>query len=142
MKFTSKLLKEEVVIKAYSVQAIARKRNSMMNALELNDTEFLNWVRDRLYRVAEQNKVPVKDLKIDTISDGLAKWENTFRQGDQKFDEYRDQFSEYQKKFLSSATGIMRDNTTNPTPDQLNPSAEQVPPISPKMVKYQASDNK
>lgn len=142
MKFTSKLLKEEVVIRPYSVQAIARKRNSMMNALELNDTEFLNWVRDRLYRVAEQNKVPVKDLKIDTISDGLAKWENTFRQGDQKFDEYRDQFSEYQKKFLSSAAGIMRDNTTNPTPDQLNPSAEQVPPISPNMVKYQASDNK
>lgn len=142
MKFTSKFLKEEVVIKPYSVQAIARKRNTMMNTLQLNDTEFVNWVRDRLYRVAEQNKIPVKDLKLDLISDGLAKWESTFRQGDQKFDQYRDQFAQYQKKFLEFSTNIMRETTVDPTPDQLNPDENVAPPVSPNMVKFQASDNK
>jgi hypothetical protein len=132
-------LNEEVVIRPYSVQAIARKRNMMMNTLQLNDEEFLNWVRDRLYRVAEQNRIPVKELKIDIISQGFRAWEDTFRQSDKDFDQYREEFSQYVNRFLGFSSRILRSSIDNP--GKLNPSAEEVPPVSPKMVKFQASDN-
>ena len=35
----------------------------------------------------------------------------------------------------------MRENTVNPSPGKMTPSAEAVPPTSPKMVKFQTSDN-
>jgi hypothetical protein len=140
MKFTfKKSLNEEVVIRPYSVQAIARKRNMMMNSLQLNDQEFMNWVRDRLYRVAEQNSIPIKDLKIDMVSEGFKKWEDTFRQGDKDFDQYRDQFTRYVSKFMGFAARILRSSVDNP--GKLTPDAEEVPPVSPKMMKFQASDN-
>jgi hypothetical protein len=140
MKFTfKKLLNEEVVIRPYSVQAIARKRNMMMNSLQLNDQEFMNWVRDRLYRVAEQNAIPIKDLKIDMVAEGFKKWEDTFRQGDKDFDQYRDQFTRYVSKFMGFAARILRSSVDNP--GKLTPDAEEVPPVSPKMMKFQASDN-
>jgi hypothetical protein len=140
MKFTfKKSLNEEVVIRPYSVQAIARKRNMMMNSLQLNDQEFMNWVRDRLYRVAEQNSIPIKDLKIDMVSEGFKKWEDTFRQGDKDFDQYRDEFTRYVSKFMGFAARILRSSVDNP--GKLTPDAEEVPPVSPKMMKFQASDN-
>jgi len=140
MKFTfKKSLNEEVVIRPYSVQAIARKRNMMMNSLQLNDQEFMNWVRDRLYRVAEQNSIPIKDLKIDMVSEGFKKWEDTFRQGDKDFDQYRDEFTQYVSKFMGFAARILRSSVDNP--GKLTPDAEEVPPVSPKMMKFQASDN-
>jgi len=140
MKFKyQKLLTEEIVVKPYSVQAIARKRNMLMNSLQLNDQEFTNWVRDRLYRVAEQNQTPIKDLKIDVIAGGFKVWENTLRQSDKDFDQYRDEFNQYVSKFMGVATKILR--TSMDTPGKLTPSAEEVPPVSPKMMKYQASDN-
>ena len=140
MKFTfKKLLNEEVVIRPYSVQAIARKRNMMMNSLQLNDQEFMNWVRDRLYRVAEQNAIPIKDLKIDMVAEGFKKWEDTFRQGDKDFDQYRDQFTRYVSKFMGFAARILRSSVDNP--GKLTPNVEEVPPVSPKMMKFQASDN-
>jgi hypothetical protein len=60
-KFKIKL-NEMVSVKEYPVQAIGRKRNVFLNALQLDEAEFANWVKDRLYRVAEKNKVPVKTL--------------------------------------------------------------------------------
>jgi hypothetical protein len=41
-------INEEAIIKQYSVQAVGRKRNTMMNAMQLNDAEYLNWFQDRL----------------------------------------------------------------------------------------------
>jgi hypothetical protein len=142
MKFKSKLpLLEEVFIKPYSIQAIARKRNMMMNTLQLNDQEFMNWVRDRLYRSAEQNKIPIKELKLNYITDGLKEWENTLRQGDKDFDQYSDEFMQYSEKFIKFASKILRDSTIDPNPNKLKPDSEEVPPVSPKMMKFQASDN-
>jgi molecular chaperone GrpE (heat shock protein) len=142
MKFTSKrTLQEEVVIRPYSVQAIARKRNMMMNALQLNDSEFMNWVRDRMYRVAEQNKISIKELPMDLVSAGFQEWENKFRQSDKDFDQYKQQFMEYSQKFMKFASQISGEAITNPNPGQLTPSADAVPPVSPKMIKFQASDN-
>lgn len=140
MKFKyQKLLNEEVVIRPYSVQAIARKRNMLMNSLQLNDNEFMNWVRDRLYRVAEQSGIPIKELKIDLVAEGFRKWEETLRQGDKDFDQYRDEFNKYTTKFMGYAARILRSSTDNP--GKLTPTAEEVPPVSPKMMKFQASDN-
>ena len=142
MKFTSKrTLQEEVVIRPYSVQAIARKRNMMMNALQLNDSEFMNWVRDRMYRVAEQNKISIKELPMDLVSAGFQEWENKFRQSDKDFDQYKQQFMEYSQKFMKFASQISGEAITNPNPGQLTPGADAVPPVSPKMIKFQASDN-
>lgn len=142
MKFTSKKpLVEEVIIRPYSVQAIARKRNMMMNTLELNDAEFMNWVRDRMYRVAEQNKIPIKELSIDLVASGFKEWENTFRQGDKDFDKYAQQFVQYSEKFLKFASQIAHQVMTDPTPGKLTPDEKTVSPVSPKMVKFQASDN-
>lgn len=112
-----------------------------MNSLQLNDQEFMNWVRDRLYRVAEQNKIPIKELSMDLIISGFKEWENTFRQGDKDFDQYAGEFSQYSQRFIKFAGKVMRDNTVNPSPGKMTPSAEAVPPISPKMVKFQTSDN-
>jgi hypothetical protein len=142
MKFTAKKsLNEEVVIKQYSVQAIARKRNMLMNTLQLNDVEFMNWVRDRMYRVAEQNKLPIKDLSIDLVASGFQEWERTLRQGDKDFDKYSQQFTQYSERFMRFASQITKQAITDPNPGKLTPNQEVVPPTSPKMVKFQASDN-
>jgi hypothetical protein len=134
-------LSEEVFIRPYSVQAVARKRNSLMNALQLNDNEFMNWVRDRLYRLAEQNKLPIKELTIDLIAAGFREWENTFRQSDKDFDQYMDEFNTYSQKFMKFSSRILKSNITDPDPNKLKPSEDAVPPVSPKMVKFQVSDN-
>lgn len=141
MKFTStkQKLVEEVFVKDYSVQAIARKRNMMMNSLQLTDTEFMNWVRDRMYRVAEQNGIAIKDLSMDYVSAGFKEWENTFRQGDKDFDQYQQQFVDYSQKFLKFASQIASEAVTNPTPGKMTPSEDKVPPVSPNMMKFQAS---
>lgn len=142
MKFTAKKsLNEEVVIKDYSVQAIARKRNMLMNTLQLNDVEFMNWVRDRMYRVAEQNKLPIKDLSMDLVAAGFQEWETKLRQGDKDFDKYSQQFTQYSERFMRFASQITKQAITDPNPGKLTPDQEVVPPTSPKMVKFQASDN-
>ena len=50
-------------------------------------------------------------------------------------------FTYYSQKFMKFSSKILRDNIANPDPDKLKPSEDAVPPVSPKMVKYQASDN-
>ena len=81
----------------------------------------------------------LKDLKIDMVSEGFKKWEDTFRQGDKDFDQYRDEFTRYVSKFMGFAARILRSSVDNP--GKLTPDAEEVPPVSPKMMKFQASDN-
>lgn len=141
MKYSKNYLKEEIFVKPYSVQAIARKRNMLMNSLQLNDQEFMNWVRDRLYRVSEQNKISIKDMKIDLVIGGLREWENVLRQGDKDFDQYSNEFTTYTQKFIKFAGRILQETVVDPNPGKLNPTPEEVPPVSPKMMKFQASDN-
>ena len=142
MKFNSvQSLNEAVFVKSYSVQAIARKRNMMMNAIQLNDNEFMNWVRDRMYRLAQQNSLSIKDLKLDYITGGFIEWEKVLRQGDKDFDQYSEQFVTYSQKFIRFASKIIKDNIVNPEPGKLKPSEDEVAPISPKMIKHQISDN-
>ena len=112
-----------------------------MNTLQLNDVEFMNWVRDRMYRVAEQNKLPIKDLSMDLVAAGFQEWETKLRQGDKDFDKYSQQFTQYSERFMRFASQITKQAITDPNPGKLTPDQEVVPPTSPKMVKFQASDN-
>lgn len=124
---------EAVSVKEYPVQALGRKRNMFINALQLDEEEFGNWVKDRLYRVAERNKVPVKSLNYKEIVDGMQEWKRTFQRGDPKWDEFSGAFEEYSKKFLNLAERVIKENI------QLGSSADKNTVMSPKMIKYQAS---
>lgn len=112
-----------------------------MNSLQLNDQEFMNWVRDRLYRVSQQNRISIKDMKIDLIIGGFREWENVLRQGDKDFDQYSEQFTTYTQKFIKFSGKILQNTIIDSTPGKLNPTQEEIPPVSPKMMKFQASDN-
>lgn len=126
-------LDEAVTVKEYPVQALGRKRNVFVNALQLDEAEFSNWVKDRLYRVAERNKVPVKSLNYKDIADGMEQWKESFQKGDPKWDEYSGSFEEYSKKFLNLAEKIIKNNI------QTGGSGDADESISPKMLKYEAS---
>lgn len=129
-------LNEEVILRPYSVQALGRKRNVMLNTMQLNDEEFSGWVQDRLYRVAEQNKIPIGQLPLDYVVSGFQKWEEAFRSGDGAWGEYKEQFTEYSKRFIDTARKMLQAKYENP-----GESAKQQP-VSPNMVKYEASDGK
>jgi len=124
-------LGEAVDIKDYPVQAIGRKRNQFMNALQLDTNEFNSWVTDRLYRVAERNDVPVKSLNYKDIIDGMQKWKDTFQQKDQEWNQFSGAFEEYSKKFLDASETILKQNINNPN----GQPAPQSAPMSPTMVK-------
>jgi hypothetical protein len=124
---------EAVTVKEYPVQAIGRKRNVFVNALQLDQEEFTNWVKDRLYRVAERNKVPVKSLNYKDIADGMEQWKETFQKSDPKWDEYSGAFEEYSKKFLSLAEKFIKQSI------QTGGSGDAEKTISPKMLKFKAS---
>jgi hypothetical protein len=131
-KFKIKL-NEMVSVKEYPVQAVGRKRNVFLNALQLDEAEFANWVKDRLYRVAEKNKVPVKTLSYNDIAEGMEKWKETFQKNDPKWDEYSGAFEEYSKKFLNLAEKFIKQNI------QTGGTGDAESTISPKMLKYEAS---
>jgi len=122
-----------VSVKEYPVQAVGRKRNVFLNALQLDEAEFANWVKDRLYRVAEKNKVPVKTLSYNDIAEGMEKWKETFQKNDPKWDEYSGAFEEYSKKFLNLAEKFIKQNI------QTGGTGDAESTISPKMLKYEAS---
>lgn len=124
-------LGEAVNIKDYPVQAIGRKRNQFMNALQLDTNEFNSWVTDRLYRVAERNDVPVKSLNYKDIIDGMQKWKDTFQQKDQEWNQFSGAFEEYSKKFLDASENILKQNINNPS----GQPAPQSAPMSPTMLK-------
>jgi len=126
-------LNEAVTVKEYPVQALGRKRNVFVNALQLNEEEFTNWVKDRLYRVAERNKVPVKSLNYKDIVDGMEQWKESFQRGDPKWDEFSGAFEEYTKKFLNLAEKFIKQNI------QTGGTGDAESTMSPKMLKYKAS---
>jgi hypothetical protein len=121
------IINEEVILRPYSVQALGRKRNVMLRTMELNDSEFASWVQDRLYRVAEQNKIPIEQLPIDYVVTGFQKWEDALRNGDPIWEQYKQQFSEYSKRFIDTARKMVQ-------------AKYQGDSMSPGMVKYEASD--
>jgi len=121
------LLNEEVTLRPYSVQALGRKRNVMLKTMELNEPEFASWVQDRLYRVAEQNKIPIDQLPLDYVESGFQKWEDAFRNGDPIWEQYREQFTEYSKRFLDTARKMIQ-------------SKYETNPMAPGMVPYEAAD--
>lgn len=124
---------EAVSVKEYPVQALGRKRNVFVNALQLDEEEFINWVKDRLYRVAERNKVPVKSLNYKDIVDGMEQWKEAFQKGDPKWDEFSGAFEEYSKKFLNQAEKFIKQSI------QTGGSGDAESTMSPKMLKYKAS---
>lgn len=136
---------EEAVIKQYSVQAVGRKRNTMMNAMQLDDAEFLNWVQDRLYRLAHENERPVSEFTIKDLSSGLQQWENLFSSQDKEWGKYRDAFMKYKDRFIKAASVILNtaqaSGSLNEPPSKAPPNNTQGSPATPTMIKHQAADS-
>jgi len=139
-------INEEAIIKQYSVQAVGRKRNTMVNAMQLDDAEFLNWVQDRLYRLAHENDRPVAEFTVKDITSGLQQWENLFSTQDKEWGKYRDSFMKYKDRFIKAATIILNTGqaagSLNDTPSQAAPNNVDGSPATPTMLKHQSSDGK
>ncbi len=140
---TMRSVNEEAVIKQYSVQAVGRKRNTMMNAMQLNDAEFMNWVQDRLYRLAFDNEKPVSSFTVKDLMSGLQRWENLFSTQDKEWGTYRDPFMKYKDRFIKAASVIMNtgeaSGSLNDPPSKAAPNNVDGAPSSPTMLKFQAS---
>jgi len=139
-------INEEAIIKQYSVQAVGRKRNTMMNAMQLNDAEFLNWVQDRLYRLAHENERAVVEFSIKDLSAGLQRWESLFSEQDKDWGKYRDTFMKYKDRFIKAATVILNtgqaSGSLNDSPSKAAPNNTKGSPATPAMLKQQASDGR
>jgi hypothetical protein len=137
-------INEAAVIKQYSVQAVGRKRNTMMNAMQLDDAEFLNWVQDRLYRLAHENERPVSDFTVKDLTGGLQQWENLFSSQDKDWGKYRDAFMKYKDRFIKAATVILNtgqaSGSLSEPPSKAAPNNTQGSPATPTMVKFQGAD--
>lgn len=135
---------EEAVIKQYSVQAVGRKRNTMMNAMQLDDAEFLNWVQDRLYRLAHENERPVSEFSVKDLMSGLQRWENLFSTQDKEWGKYRDPFMKYKDRFIKAASVILNtgaaSGSLNEPPSKAAPNNVAGSPATPTMIKHQAAD--
>jgi len=135
---------EEAIIREYSVQAVGRKRNTMMNAMQLNDAEFLNWVQDRLYRLAHENERSVSEFTIKDLSAGLQRWENLFSTQDKEWGKYREPFMKYKDRFIKAAAVILNTGqaagSLNDPPNKAAPNNTDGSPASPTMLKHQAAD--
>lgn len=139
-----KPVNEEAVIKDYSVQAVGRKRNTMMNAMQLDDAEFVNWVQDRLYRLAHENERPVSEFTIKDLASGLQQWEILFSNQDKDWGKYRDAFMKYKDRFIKAATVILNtaeaSGSLNEPPSKAAPNNVQGAPSTPTMMKFQGAD--
>lgn len=139
-----KPVNEEAVIKDYSVQAVGRKRNTMMNAMQLDDAEFVNWVQDRLYRLAHENERPVSEFTIKDLTSGLQQWEILFSNQDKDWGKYRDAFMKYKDRFIKAATVILNtaeaSGSLNEPPSKAAPNNVQGAPSTPTMLKFQGGD--
>jgi hypothetical protein len=138
-------INEEAVIKQYSVQAVGRKRNTMMNAMQLDDSEFLNWVQDRLYRLAHENERPVSTFTVKDLTSGLQQWENLFSSQDKDWGKYRDAFMKYKDRFIKAATVILNtaeaSGSLNEPPSKAAPNNVEGSPASPTMMGFQSSNS-
>lgn len=135
-------INEAAIIKQYSVQAVGRKRTTMMNAMQLDDAEFLNWVQDRLYRLAHENERPVSEFSVKDLASGLQQWENLFSSQDKEWGKYRDAFMKYKDRFIKAASVILNtaqaSGSLNDSPSKAAPNNTLGSPASPTMVKHQA----
>lgn len=137
-------INESAIIKQYSVQAVGRKRNTMMNAMQLDDAEFLNWVQDRLYRLAHENERPVSEFSVKDLASGLQQWENLFSSQDKEWGKYRDAFMKYKDRFIKAASVILNtaqaSGSLNEPPSKSPPNNTQGSPTSPTMLSHQAAN--
>jgi hypothetical protein len=137
-----KKISEAVSIRPYPSQAIGRKRNMFLKALALDDNKFREWVQNRLYRLAYDNKRSITDFTPRDIASGLQKWEGLLRNSDPGFGKYDQQFKAYTDRFLKTATALIGNpaagqGTRNVEPSEapsLTPAGE---PVSPTMINYQ-----
>ena len=108
-KFVDKLenLIEDAEVREYSPQALGRKRNMFLNTLALDEKKFQEWVQNRLYRIAYDNKRSISDFTPKDIEIGLNKWEGLLRNGDPGFGKYQSQFTTYKERFLKAAATIL-----------------------------------
>lgn len=108
-KFMNKVsaLSEDANVREYSPQALGRKRNMFLNTLALDDKKFQEWVQNRLYRIAYDNKRSISDFTPKDIEIGLNKWEGLLRNGDPGFGKYQSQFSSYKQRFMKAAAAIL-----------------------------------
>ena len=137
-------ISEDAQVRDYSPQALGRKRNMFLNTLSLDENKFREWVQNRLYRIAYDNKRSISDFSPKDIEIGLTKWEGILRNGDPGFGKYQSQFSAYKERFLKVASALLSDQTSGKgskgvaphDAPSLSPSGE---PVSPTMLKYQTS---
>ena len=118
-------------IDQYSPQALGRKRNTMLRALTLDDTEFERWVHDRIVRFAEQNGIPLQQLEAGAFKSGFSEWQQQLQQNDKSYGEVKSQVDQYVQRFMAVAPGIIARY-------QSGESAPVKEPLSPTMVPYEA----
>ena len=118
-------------IDQYSPQALGRKRNTMLRALTLDDSEFERWVHDRIVRFAEQNGIPLQQLDVSAFKSGFNEWQQQLQQSDKSYGEVKSQVDQYVQRFMSVAPGII-------SRYQSGESAPVKEPLSPTMVPYEA----
>lgn len=100
-------IKEDADLRSYSPQALGRKRNMFLNTLALDEKKFQEWVQNRLYRIAYDNKRSISDFTPKDIEIGLNKWEGMLRNGDPGFGKYQSQFTAYKERFMKAAAAIL-----------------------------------
>lgn len=146
-KFMNKLssLSEDAEVRDYSPQALGRKRNMFLNTLALDDTKFLEWVQNRLYRIAYDNKRSMSDFTPKDIEIGLNKWEALLRNGDPGFGKYQSQFASYKQRFMKAAATILANapsgrGSMGVEPHEAPPLTPQGPAMTPSVLKHQANN--
>ena len=117
-------------IEPYSPQALGRKRNTMLRALTLDDSEFERWVHDRVIRFAEQNGIPLQQLDAGAFKQGFNEWQAQLQQSDRSYGEVKGQVSQYISRFMAVVPGIIGKFQSG----QAAPVEE---PMSPTMVPYE-----
>lgn len=138
---------EAANIRSYPTQALGRKRNMFLKAMALDDNKFREWVQNRLYRLAYDNKRSITDFTPRDIAMGLQKWEGLLRNSDPGFGKYDTQFKQYTDRFLKVATALIGNTTSGQgtkgvephEAPSLSPASE---PVSPTMMNYQVSSPK
>ena len=136
----NKVLQEEAQIRAYSPQALGRKRNMFLHATALDGDSFAAFVRDRLYRIAYDNKRSVADFTPRDIEMGLNRWEEALRQGDKQFGKYLDQFRLYSHRFMDVAKALVQqgDPSLGDKPSEAGPPTLKGAPSTPKLLRYKS----
>lgn len=118
-------------IDQYSPQALGRKRNTMLRALTLDDSEFERWVHDRIVRFASQNGIPLQQLDVAAFKSGFNEWQQQLQQNDRSYGDVKGQIDQYIQRFMAVAPGII-------SKYQAGESAPVKEPMSPTMVPFES----